>query len=132
MRTYFAIALSCVYLSLAVGVAKTTHYCMGRVNSQVLFSFQAKTCACDRYAKEPKPSCCRDEVELIQLDETQQPSSVLHTVDVTAVLVALVAAGYELPTASFRAGYRPVAVADPPVSGPPIYQKNCSLIFYEG
>ncbi|MCU0420087.1 MAG: hypothetical protein MUC38_10595 [Cyclobacteriaceae bacterium] len=104
---------------------------MGRVNSQVLFSFQAKTCACDRYAAESKPSCCRDEVELIQLDEDQQPSSVFHTADLTPLLVAVVAVGYDLAPLHSVAQRIPFRVADPPPAGPPIYQKNCSLIFYE-
>ena len=39
---YFAIAFTCVYLTRAVGVAKTTLYCMGRVNIKLLPSYQLK------------------------------------------------------------------------------------------
>ena len=32
MKKLFAIAFTCVYLLLTVGVIKNTHYCMGRIN----------------------------------------------------------------------------------------------------
>jgi hypothetical protein len=32
VKKLFAIAFTCVYLLLTVGVNKNTHYCMGRIN----------------------------------------------------------------------------------------------------
>jgi hypothetical protein len=32
VKKLFAIAFTCVYLLLTVGVIKNTHYCMGRIN----------------------------------------------------------------------------------------------------
>jgi hypothetical protein len=32
VKKLFAIAFTCVYLLLTVGVVKSTHYCMGRIN----------------------------------------------------------------------------------------------------
>ncbi len=36
MKKLFAIAFTCVYLLLTVGVSKNTHYCMGRINPSPL------------------------------------------------------------------------------------------------
>jgi hypothetical protein len=36
VKKLFAIAFTCVYLLLTVGVNKNTHYCMGRINSSPL------------------------------------------------------------------------------------------------
>ena len=33
MKKLIAIAFTCVYLLLTVGVMNTTHYCMGRINA---------------------------------------------------------------------------------------------------
>lgn len=38
MKKLFAIAFTCVYLLLTVGVTKNTHYCMGRINPSPLAS----------------------------------------------------------------------------------------------
>jgi len=36
VKKLFAIAFTCVYLLLTVGVTKNTHYCMGRINASTL------------------------------------------------------------------------------------------------
>lgn len=71
MINYFAIAFTCVYLILTVGVAKTTHYCMGRLYHSELFSFQSQPCSCSLFKKETDKSCCTDEHELISIDDDQ-------------------------------------------------------------
>ena len=36
MKKLIAIAFTCVYLLLTVGVIKNTHYCMGRINASLV------------------------------------------------------------------------------------------------
>jgi hypothetical protein len=38
VKKLIAIAFTCVYLLLTVGVIKNTHYCMGRINASVPLS----------------------------------------------------------------------------------------------
>jgi len=38
VKKLIAIAFTCVYLLLTVGVIKNTHYCMGRINAPVPIS----------------------------------------------------------------------------------------------
>lgn len=74
----FAIAFTCVYLHLSVGVVKTTHYCMGRESSSIFYTFEAKRCGCSLFLSNlEKNSCCHDESELIVIDEDQTPTSSL-------------------------------------------------------
>ena len=76
MRNYFAIAFTCVYLTLTVGVAKTTHYCMGRLNHSDLFTFETEKCRCAVYLQE-NPPCCKDTHELIVIDNDQSQGTVI-------------------------------------------------------
>jgi hypothetical protein len=74
----FAIAFTCVYLHLSVGVVKTTHYCMGRESSSSFYTFKAKRCACDLFLSNlEKNTCCHDESELIILDDDQSVAQFL-------------------------------------------------------
>jgi hypothetical protein len=74
----FAIAFTCVYLHLSVGVVKTTHYCMGRESSSILYSFEAKRCGCSLFLpNSEKNSCCHDDSEFIVIDEDQTPTASL-------------------------------------------------------
>lgn len=77
MRKLFAIAFTCVYLTLAVGVVRTTHYCMGRVKSSALFSFESQKCPCAFVAQYWGNTCCNDEHELIRIDDDHAASSVV-------------------------------------------------------
>ncbi|MBX2962712.1 MAG: hypothetical protein KF687_09380 [Cyclobacteriaceae bacterium] len=78
MNKLFAIAFTCIYLLLTVGVVKTTHYCMGRAKSAEIFSFEAKKCACSRFI--PKDSgCCHDEHEIIKVQDDQSVTANLTT-----------------------------------------------------
>lgn len=77
VKKLFAIAFSCVYLTLTVGVAKTTHYCMGRENNSSLFSFDSKKCGCSLFESKDAKSCCSDTHDLIQIGEEQ---TLIHSV----------------------------------------------------
>ncbi len=77
MKKLFAIAFTCVYLTLTVGVVHATHYCMGRVNSSAFFSFESDKCVCDLFATQSAKSCCDDEVTLVKIDNDQSLSSAL-------------------------------------------------------
>jgi hypothetical protein len=55
VKKLIAIAFTCVYLLLTVGVIKNTHYCMGRINSSVPTTLgQTITCYTDLAEKNPK------------------------------------------------------------------------------
>jgi len=118
-----------VYLTLTVGVAKTTHYCMGRENSSAFFSFHADSCACFKLMGETS-GCCKNESVLVQVDEDQ------------SVSLQLILQPVQLPFI-FEFEYSIIGVSEPffhrTVSHeeflrpPPLkaYLKNCSLIFYD-
>ena len=70
VKNYFAIAFTCVYLTLTVGVAKTTHYCMGRDKGTSFFTFSAPGCACFMPEGHTMP-CCEDEHDRVVLEADQ-------------------------------------------------------------
>ena len=78
MRNYFAIAFTIVYLTLTVGVAKTTHYCMGREKNSSLFSFTTQKCICSLVAKESLP-CCKDTHDLLQIEDDHSAGHVINS-----------------------------------------------------
>jgi hypothetical protein len=77
MKKLIAIAFTCVYLTLTVGVVHATHYCMGRVDSTTLFSFESDKCLCELFAAAADRSCCDDEVNLIKIVNDQTGSTPL-------------------------------------------------------
>jgi hypothetical protein len=132
VKNYFAIALTCVYLTLSVGVAKTTHYCMGRESSSQLFSFRAKPCVCEIWSKKTD-SCCDDDHELIKIQSEQSQVAVLGLLapeffEVGALYTELFSAGDRVCvlTAAFEQ-----ALEDPPPTREPLFKMHCSFVFYE-
>jgi len=118
-----------VYLTLAVGVAKTTHYCMGREKHSSLFSFTTKQCPCALYAKE-KMSCCGDEHEVLKIDDDQSGGQVLHSpvpeFNLIGELFSL-----NLRTVVLEESCYAVAEINIPPPKVPRYQSLCSLVFYD-
>lgn len=129
MRKLFAIAFTCVYLTLTVGVVHATHYCMGRVKSSTFFSFESEKCACASLTAQFEKSCCDDKVTLVKIDEDQSLSSPLS---ITPEFFSMwenhlpqaveQSAGSDL---SFLAAH-----SGPPGSQVPLFVQHCSLIFY--
>jgi hypothetical protein len=126
VKTFFAIALNCVYLTLAVGVAKTTHYCMGRENHTSHFSFDVDPCACFKFMGGAS-DCCDNESVLLQVDDEQATSAQLVVAPIAQPLIYefefLVAYKF---TQSFNKEFSPEKFLRPP----PLraYIKNCSLV----
>ena len=129
MKKLFAIAFTCVYLTLTVGVVQTTHYCMGRVKSQVLFSYESIKCPCFEVSKYGKLDCCNDEHQILKIDDDHAASTV----------VSLVPAFFEMGEAlyavvSLEKDHDKLTVAKespPPPPPVPLFAKHCSLIFYD-
>lgn len=63
--------LCALYLLLSVGIVKATHFCMGREASVTYFASSPQKCPCSLFAKE-KDNCCKDEHELIKLEDSQK------------------------------------------------------------
>jgi hypothetical protein len=129
VKKLFAIAFTCVYLTLTVGVVQTTHYCMGRVKSQVLFSYESIKCPCSVLAKYSKQGCCNDEHDLLKIDDDQSASTV----------VSLVPAFFEIGAVFtdfivFEVDQDNHILSDespPPLADIPLFTKHCSLVFYD-
>jgi hypothetical protein len=129
MRNYFAIAFTLVYLTLAVGVAKTTHYCMGREKHSSLFSFTTKQCPCSVFAKE-KMSCCDDDQQIVKIEDDQSSGHVLNSPvpDFTLIgeLFSLVLSQPVVQESSYA-----VSEINIPPPKVPRYQSLCCLVFYD-
>jgi hypothetical protein len=130
MRNYFAIAFIIVYLILTVGVAKSTHYCMGRLNNTTFFSFESKKCPCALF-QAAIASCCHDESELIKLEDDQQSQLAIQVNSPSFFLIELLVFDptncvllFDRPRAGLNAKERAFA------TDIPIYKLNCALTFY--
>ena len=129
MKKLFAIAFTCVYLTLTVGVVHATHYCMGRVNSSAFFSFESKKCVCELFASRNDKSCCDDEVNLIKIDDDQ---SVSVPLTVTPDFFFLAELTFSLVEESIAqpGSYFLITHDKPPGNRVPLFVQHCSLIFY--
>ncbi|HMV09980.1 MAG TPA: hypothetical protein PK325_09190 [Cyclobacteriaceae bacterium] len=129
MNKLFAIAFMCIYLLMSVGVAKTTHYCMGREKSTKVFSFESKKCPCSAFL--PKNNgCCEDEHELLIIDDSQTPAP---------SLAPPVANYFVIEEIQYREIAKEIAYASSQFiveefAPPPketIFKINCSFVFYD-
>ena len=127
VKKLFAIAFTCVYLTLTVGVVQTTHYCMGRVKSQVLFSYESIKCPCAVFAKYSKQDCCKDEHAVLKIDDDQAASSVISLAPVFFLEIEKVFVFIEdTQTSDFHPKEHPL-----PPPKVPLFTKYCSLVFYD-
>lgn len=128
VRKFFSIAVAFVYLILSVGVAKSTHFCMGRALPSAVFFFESDKCGCSELST--PDDCCDDQLEIVKIDDDQSAGSVLHSPAPEFNFIG------ELFSVSAQNFVRPISVdfvADRNLPPPkvPIYQKVCSLVFYE-
>jgi hypothetical protein len=129
MKKLIAIAFTCVYLTLTVGVVHATHYCMGRVKSSTLFSFESKKCACARFAAQAENHCCDDEVNLIKIDDDQSLSA---KVSLTPEFF-IIWENHFLFESKKSTGYEYTFTTidcKPPGREVPLFVRHCSLILY--
>jgi hypothetical protein len=130
MRNYFAIAFIIVYLILTVGVAKTTHYCMGRLNNTTLFSFESKKCGCSLF-EDVRPSCCHDESEIVKLDTDQQVQLATQAISPSFFLIESFTFNSILLIPTLGSLFNALTPIDKPPCQPiPIFKMNCSFTFY--
>lgn len=130
MNKLFAIAFTCIYLLLTVGVVKTTHYCMGRAKSAEFFTFEAKKCACGQFIPE-NSGCCHDEHEIIKIVDDQSSTSFsLVTVPVLVELGEIFVLETDKIglTSSTYLNNRNTDYLIPPK---PIFKLNCSYVLYD-
>ena len=129
MTKLFAIAFTCVYLTLTVGVVHTTHYCMGRVNSSSFFSFDSEKCACALFARDGADSCCDDEFALIKIKDDHSASGV---VSVSPEFFAICDLAVPSIKETLVVGI-PTTASDeaPPGYHVPLFVKHCSLILFD-
>jgi hypothetical protein len=128
VKNLFAIAFSCVYLTLTVGVAKTTHYCMGRENHTSLFSFYTAPCACSELVGK-LTSCCDNESELLKVDSDQNTVSAAELGPVQMPIIEIVELSIlEVDESRGTHIYNRVQQRPPPLD---FVILNCSLIFYD-
>ena len=129
MKNLFAIAFSTVYLTLAVGVAKTTHYCMGRENKSAHFSFQVDPCICGKLLG-ASSGCCDDETVLVQVSEDQVMAGPLS---LTLADLPIIAVFECLPDLSTVENNNICHVPEdyPPPPETKKYLKHRSLLMYE-
>jgi hypothetical protein len=124
-----ALSFAGLYLILSIGIAKSTHICMGREQGTSLFSFESKKCACFRLMKSTK-SCCEDEHELIKIEVDQSASQIL--VSSTPIFNLISELFFDvLPNAVFNTASQFIELQNLPPPKIPIYQSVCSLVFYE-
>jgi hypothetical protein len=129
MTKLFAIAFTCVYLTLTVGVVHTTHYCMGRVNSSAFFSFESQKCACELFADRDSEACCDDEHALITIEDDHSASVVVSvSPEFFAICDLTVPALEEVVAVGGTAS--PFNEA-PPGYSVPLFVKHCSLILFD-
>ncbi|MFY8036378.1 MAG: HYC_CC_PP family protein [Cyclobacteriaceae bacterium] len=125
MRKLGSIFILSVYLLLSVGVAKSTHFCMGREHHSALFSFESKKCACSVYQRSNVKTCCEDETELVKIENDQVHSSATDAPQTDWAVLPIIAFDYAQRIVLTSPVLQVVSYDLPPPKVP-IYQLGCS------
>ena len=96
MKAFISIALAFFLLFSTVGIAKTTHWCMGHeMESAVGFGQKHLDCGMEMPEEQndasiPDPiSCCENTTQHLQVDDDFQLSSLVHSFDLPFVTALL-------------------------------------------
>jgi hypothetical protein len=120
-----SILILSLYLLLSVGIAKSTHFCMGRAHHSSLFSFESKKCACSIYKSAKVKTCCEDETELVKIEIDQVHSTAIETPQTDWSLLPAVTFEWKSSEIVSRSLTQVVSYDLPPPKVP-IYQLGCS------
>jgi hypothetical protein len=103
---------------------------MGRVKSQVLFTYESVKCPCYDLARYGKSDCCNDEHETLKIDDDHAASSVVSLVPAFFEIreVVVLASIFEKDRDSHTDASDESL---PPPDKIPLFTKHCSLVFYD-
>jgi hypothetical protein len=126
------VAFAATYLLFSVGILKSTHYCMGREASVVLFSADAHGCACSAIFADENDGCCDDEQEVIKIRDDQNSIGnyviripqlyILDDLYTTRLITSTVIDPQDV-------GQHQTDNLPPPAL--PLFKTNCSFVFYD-
>ncbi|HEX7844875.1 MAG TPA: hypothetical protein VF476_03680 [Chitinophagaceae bacterium] len=77
MKKITVAILSVYYLAVACGITVNFHFCMERLASVKLFESKAKKCGRCGMEIHQSNGCCRDEIEVVKLQDDHQKASVV-------------------------------------------------------
>lgn len=130
MKSSVSILLAFLLLFSTVGMAKTTHWCMGHeMESVVAFGEKHIDCGMEMTSEQKDPtdatadpgSCCKNTTEHVQVDDEFQLSSLDHSIDLPFV--------YSLITTFiFNASFFTSPVGDIPNYSSPPPQQDLQLL----
>ncbi len=75
MKKLTVAILSVYYLAVACGITVNFHFCMDRLASVKLFAAEDKKCSRCGMDTHQSNGCCRDEMEIVKLQEDHQKSA---------------------------------------------------------
>ncbi|RYY58254.1 MAG: hypothetical protein EOO05_17020 [Chitinophagaceae bacterium] len=77
MKKVLISAILVCYLAFTCGVMVNSHYCMDKLASTQLFSSGSKQCGkCGMHMTDTH-GCCRDEVQVVKMDDDQRPTAAI-------------------------------------------------------
>jgi hypothetical protein len=76
MKKIVVLIVALCYLVVTCGVVINFHYCMDRLASKTLFVSQDKKCGRCGMEIHQSNGCCRDEVQIVKMEEDQHKTTV--------------------------------------------------------
>lgn len=128
MRKSLYLFLAINYLLLSVGVAKTTHYCMGREIGIAYFFSEPQTCTCSAILSEPIEGCCDETTELVSIDDDQVPVQYAFDIQSLDMDAGVLYAFYEAPVGLENSSLH-FSGLSPPVQQD-LFKLHVQFIFY--
>lgn len=124
-KLWVPILLVC-YLAFSTGIVVNYHYCMNKLASSELFGKKAKQCGKCGMGVHKSNKCCREEVQIIKMDDDQKVTSAitfeLPAIDqlVSIPSVFIITSFYNAPAKRDHHNHSP-----PLLTGQDTYLQNC-------
>jgi hypothetical protein len=125
MKKAFASIIILVYLAFSCGVIINFHYCMGHLDSVKLFAAKTNLCGTCGMHLGKTHKCCGDEAKLIKLQDDQQKTQVVHSLQAPDVAITVPS---DFIVTSFHNNNESVHQQDhspPLIAGQDTYLQNC-------
>ena len=114
-----------VYLAFSCGVIINFHYCMGHLDSVKLFGGKTNLCGTCGMHLGKSHKCCGDEAKLIKLQDDQQKTQVVHSLQAPEAVVTIPS---DFIVTSFYNNNKSLHQQDhspPLITGQDTYLQNC-------
>ena len=128
MKKVLVTILAFTYLAVSSGATIHLHYCMGKLVGWDLGEHNKKQCTNCGMEKKDRKGCCRDEHKTLQIEKDQKATeAAFQFIAQSPAVLTITYAGLPPVYIPSIAMGNAATHAPPPLSGVPVFLRNCNF-----